>query len=609
MPKARSQRRAQARAERVRPPAPPSLADGPLFGSAVLFVAALAIRLLFWQATPGTEWPHNAFLKGDAVLWLQYALALERGRPFELGLPLRPPGTAYLIALIWDGRQHSVDWLRVAWALQGALVPPLLFVALRRAFSPVVAWVAGSLAAASTGLILLSSALDNETPYLVLVLLTLVLFEPLRARPSAVRVALWSVLHGLACLFRVEHALFYLLSLGLLVPSWSQDARGRAGSRAAAALSAAALSLALFAGPLLPWHVHAWRAIQRFNTVPPPAESEAAVRAVEQRFGRLAWEPGAQARREQLPAFARTSGAAFVAATVAHRGQRRVRAADFSVLAEAFGYEPRPLARFPFVAAYGPLNFALANAPGARGGFDRSRLQEPPPLAGGAGRYPPELVQGLPPQDLSLVYPPHLRLYNEGYRIGLRWIAANPASFAALAVRKLAIFWEGAALGFTGYGLPLDLSGLRRAVDLVVPEGGALPMAWRVLVLAAAVAGLAAGWRRPALQPWLLFLATRLVVTIAFFGYARQGALASPVVFLLLALAAERWVFRGALAGAARRPHVLGLALLSAAVAIEWARWSDHPQVLIDGEVVTSAADPVPLDVHRDHRIEVRPPR
>jgi hypothetical protein len=41
-------------------------------------------------------------------------------------------------------------------------------------------------------------------------------------------------------------------------------------------------------------------------------------------------------------------------------------------------------------------------------------------------------------------------------------------------------------------------------------------------------------------------------------------------------------------------------------VAVEYARWDARPQVLIDGEVVTSSADPVPLDVHRDHRIDVR---
>ena len=103
-----------------------------------------------------------------------------------------------------------------------------------------------------------------------------------------------------------------------------------------------------------------------------------------------------------------------------------------------------------------------------------------------------------------------------------------------------------------------------------------------------------------------MFLLTKLVVTVAFFGYARQGAMAAPVVLLLIALAAERWLLRGPLGGAVRRAHVVGSVLLALAVALEYNRWAGKPQVLIDGEVVTSAADPVPLDVHRDAHIEVR---
>lgn len=565
------------------------------------------MRLLFWQATPGTDWPHNPFFKGDAVVWLEYALALERGRPFELDLPLRPPGAAYLMALLWDGRRETIDWLRAAWALQGALVPPLLFVAVRQAFSPLVAWLASASAVASTGLVLLSSALGNETPYLVLVLVTLALFEPLRARPSGVRLGLWSLVHGTACLFRVEHALFYALCLGLLLVSWARAPRGgRGGSRVSAGVAALALSAASFAVPLLPWHLHAWRAVRLFNTVPPPPEGEAAFQRLEEGLGEVTWDAGASARRQQVPAFARRSAGAFVAATVVHRGSRRVEASDFGVLEEAFGYMPRPLARFPFVAGYGPLNFALANAAGARGGFDRSRLHEPPPLAGGAGRYPPTLVQGLPPQDLVLTYPPHLRLYNEGYRIGLGWIAGNPAAFASLVALKLQIFWDGAALGFTGYNLPLGLSGVRRAVDLVVPEAGAAALAWRALVLVAAVAGLIAAVGRPGLHPWLLFLLSKVLVTVAFFGYARQGALVAPVVLLLVALAAERWLVCGRLAKVAKAPHLLGIVVLAAALVVEQARWSARPQVLIDGQAVTPRADPVPVDVHRDHRVDVR---
>ena len=64
-----------------------------------------------------------------------------------------------------------------------------------------------------------------------------------------------------------------------------------------------------------------------------------------------------------------------------HRGQRQRPI-------EPVNDAPRPLVRFPFVSSYGPLNFYLANHAGAAGGFDRSPLEEPPPLKGGAARYP-----------------------------------------------------------------------------------------------------------------------------------------------------------------------------------------------------------------------------
>src|SRR6185369_9011446 len=107
-------------------------------------------------------------------------------------------------------------------------------------------------------------------------------------------------------------------------------------------------------------------------------------------------------------------------------GGREVRGEDFHILEDAFGYFPKPLRRFPFVSSYGPLNFYLANAPAARGGFDRSPLEAPPPLAGGRDRYPAFLVQGLPPERLTFVYPPHLHLFNDGYALGKKAIADHP---------------------------------------------------------------------------------------------------------------------------------------------------------------------------------------
>jgi len=602
MSKRRRQQATRARSAVAEVPPPAALAERPWAGALLVFAAALAVRLLFWQSAPGTEWPHSVFFKGDAVVWLRYALALQRGQVFELGLPLRPPGTAYLMWLAWDGRLETIDRLRVLWIVQGALVPALTFVVLRRAFSPLVAWLAAAGGAASTALILLSSSLNNETPSLVLVVVSLLLFDRLRERPRLSLLAAWSALHGVACLFRVEHALFYGASLLVLLWDWSRGgAEGR--RRLPAALAPAALSLAVCALVLAPWHVHAWREVRRLNTV---ATDDSAARAMAQRFGSVTWDEAALQKTQEIPAFVRGTVTTFVGATAAHRGAQRVRAEDVTaVLDEAFGYLPRRLAGHPFVAGYGPLNFALANAPGAKGGFDRSRLDEPPRLLGGMARYPAELMQNLPPQDLALAYPPHLRLYNEGYAIGLGWIRSAPRAALVLVARKLVLFWQGAALGFTGYDLPLGLSGLRRAVDLVVPQG-VWPAIWRLLVLAGAAAGLVAGRRQRALHGWLLFLLSKAAATVAFFGYARQGAMVAPVILLLLALAAERWLTRGRLGAVAERPYRLGTLLLAAAVLVEAARQQARPQVLIDGEVVTSTADPVPLDVHRDDVILVR---
>jgi hypothetical protein len=285
---------------------------------------------------------------------------------------------------------------------------------------------------------------------------------------------------------------------------------------------------------------------------------------------------------------------------VAHRSGTRVGADDFRILEEAFGSAPRPLAPFVFVSAYGPLNFALANHPAARGGFSRAALEDAPPLWGGPGRYPRDLA-GASPSDLTLAYPPHLRLVNDGYGVGASWIAANPGRFARLLARKLAIFGSGVTLGLTGYNLPLGLSGLRRAVDLVTPPNGWLPALWSLLVLGASAFGVTRGWQRPALTPWLLYAGSKLLATVLFFGYARQGALVLPVVLVLVALALEPWFS----STPAPRVAILLLVLLALATALEGVRFLSHPAVSIGGRPIETA-DPTPPDLFLDQLVEYR---
>jgi hypothetical protein len=284
---------------------------------------------------------------------------------------------------------------------------------------------------------------------------------------------------------------------------------------------------------------------------------------------------------------------------VVHNGGSRVSAQDFGILKEAFGNPPAPLSCCPFVSLYGPLNFALANHPAANGGFSRAALEDPPPLVFAIRRYPPDLVLGLPPPDLTLVYPPHTRLVNEGYRIGWRWIAERPGRFLRLAWRKLSFFWSGAAMGFGGYNFPLGPSGVRRAVDMVTPEDGPFVSTWQLGVLAVTILGIGLAWSHASFVPWLLLLISKIVATILFFGYARQGACVIPVVALCAALAAERLARRSP--RFARGLPVLTLGLLTTPIAVEAARWARPPVPTVDDRRIETT-DPF-RDLHRDQRV------
>mgnify|MGYP003379861347 CR=1 FL=1 len=72
----------------------------------------------------------------------------------------------------------------------------------------------------------------------------------------------------------------------------------------------------------------------------------------------------------------------------------------------------------------------------------------------------------------------------------------------------------------------------------------ALARGWRLLLLGLALAGVVAASRLGrfgALLPWLALSAAPVAAALAFFGYARLGALALPAFALLWALALERW--------------------------------------------------------------------
>lgn len=512
------------------PAAAPSAAPRAALVAGALFVLAAALRLLRWAIAGERSAPFDPAYPGDSQLWVDWARAIRAGVPYELDLPLHPPGTAYLAAML--GGNPGV--LRVVWCLLGAAAVALFYLAIRRGFGARAALVAGLGLALATALILLSTSIDSETPYLVLVALSLWLGPAgTEAEPTPGRLATWGAIQGIACLFRVEHALFAALLWIWLAGRWWR--RGDAPAVLAARTTWAAAAAAL---TLLPWHVTAWRDVTRLNHELPrlaPAEA-AAYAAVEARTAHLVWEEGARRWRDALPALARRPAALFVAATAAHRGRRVVGEAEVAALEEAFGAMPRALPERFFVSIYGPLNFALAHDDGTGGRFSTRRLEQPPPLAGGAHRFPPELVAGLPPPELALSYPPHLALVLDGYRVGWRWIREHPAQFLRDSARKLTLFWEGAASGLGPTGFPAGLAPPRR-VDVAAHRPGAAAVVWQLAILALAATGAWRAGRRPELVPWWLFLVSKVVATVLFFGYARQGGLAVPVVALLVAFA------------------------------------------------------------------------
>jgi hypothetical protein len=579
----------------------------------VFFFLALALRLLFLFSLPDPGGAHNPYYSGDTPTWLEYARAIQAARPFDLGLPLRPPGVAYLVALLWSGQESGLLFLKLAWSFMGAATVALFFLAVLRSFGLRVAAIATLAISASTGLMILSTSPNNETPYLLLVIGSFTLWEAIRHRPRLHVLLIWATLHGLACLIRAEHVLFFALVSAYLAWAWSRSVDGGAAWKIS--LGRGALLVTLFALPLLPWQLHIFTQIEHFNRTPLPLSpaTEQAYLQLEQALEGLPWTDEAAREKEALPAFCRRPMSDFVAATVAVRGGSEVTGDDFRIIEEAFGSRPEPIFAYPFVTIYGGLNFCLANNPWASGGFTRAPLEVPPPLTGGASRYPGFLIAGLPPPDLAFSYPPHLEIVNHGYRLGWSWIVSHPGDYLSLAFRKLRIFWSGTTLGFTGYNLPLGISGVRRAVDLVAPEGETGVALWRGAGGVILLLGLWFGRRQEALAPWLLLLATKVVATLAFFGYAREGAVVIPVFALLIGLLAARGMPRLAAFSAtsvrefpeARRWFLACCALALIMVAVEAYRWQAEPVITLDGRQV-GVGSPFPEPDYEDRRLEVK---
>ena len=188
-----------------------------------------------------------------------------------------------------------------------------------------------------------------------------------------------------------------------------------------------------------------------------------------------------------------------------------------------------PLPHFVPVTMYGPLNLALANHAGADGAFSPSLL-----AASGDSA------------QLQLTNPAHLRFLLHGDRMAAAWISAHPGEFVQLVGRKWALYAGALRLGWMQWNVPGGLTGVRRPVDLFVPEGPAAFAFWLPALLAGALLQARGDARqRRWLRLTLLLTAASLAVVALFFGYARLGLLLLPLwmgVAAAALVAGGRWL-------------------------------------------------------------------
>lgn len=533
--------------------------------TAVVFALALAVRVAFLVSSPDRAWPHSTLFEGDAPVWVRWATALATGQPFEFDLPMRSPGIAYLVHWLSPSPITApFTGLKFAWCAIGAASSAVLFAVAHAAFGPRAAWLASLFLVFSFGSYQLASSLNGEGPYALLVVLSIGGTARFAARPGILLALALGVLHGAALAVRAEHALL----LALFV-AWTVLATLRDPDRRVAVWRGAAATLAAALVVVLPWTLRSHAAAQRFNT----HESQ----PIDWAAATPPWSPEARAFFDRLPAFARAGNFAYAEHLARVSNKTRVELGDVERFFDVrFGYRPEPLAEWTLSSTKGPFDFALANHPRSDGGFTRAALED------GFDAAP----------QFAFARPSHLKLYNHGYQVGWGWIREDPKRWLALVEKKLGRFLGGATLGVTARDLPHGGDLVRRPVDLSVPA--APSRAFQVVFVILVLVGAALAFRTDVGALCLIVLGHKLLVTVLFYGYARQAASIEFVFALLAALALDRLL--GRLLGRARVPErwaTAGVAVVFVALLAVDLEAAIRPRRL-EPRAIPGGASPVP---------------
>ena len=184
-------------------------------------------------------------------------------------------------------------------------------------------------------------------------------------------------------------------------------------------------------------------------------------------------------------------------------------------------YEGRveePLPTFVPITLYGPLNLALANHQACDGTFSRDII---PSGMDGAG--------------LEITHPEHLRFLLHGDDMALEFVTSQPLKFVKLVFKKWRLVADAGALGWTQWNFPGGLQGIRRPVDLFVPDSSWGFIFYFFVLVGGVVFFFTSGNPRRLVLITALLTVLTLTVTGLFFGYVRQGLLLFPFFFALAA--------------------------------------------------------------------------
>ena len=538
-----------------------------------IFILALLVRLLFLFTSPDRTWPHSIFYEGDAPTWAEWAHALDEGKPFELDLPLRSPAVAYLLHWIHPGiLQGPFTPHKALWCVFTSLACSLIYLACAMSLNRRVGLLAAGMYTFSFGSYVLSTTLNNEAPYTLALMASVVLTLRVIRKPSMFTAVALAAVSGLAMLIRTEHVL--LVGFLLAYVAWRYTRQPASGGLPIPAQRKIGVLATVLVGSILiclPWSIHGSLATRRFNTIPSTPVS---------RFqNSAAWTPQARAFVESMPAFAQDGTVQSVDYIGQHEGFTKIDRQDvLDILSQQFGYVHEPLSSWVFLSLKGPLDFAMANHPNADGGFSKIALLGP--------------GETEEPKSIAFARPHHLKLVNHGYAIGWDFITSDFGGWVNRVRSKLAYFADGIALGFSAMNFPPGWEGERRSVDMFTTSGNQHSLTnflWRVTIILLLAGGVLVALRRRCASIWLLIVIYKLIATILFYGYARQSVSIAPAFYVLMALSIDQMLLFPAVAKrmSGRVSVIFAAVLIAGLLVADITRAIHRPHLTISGNPVS----------------------